>query len=69
MRSNPILPFLIAVLIIVAGVMFVRYGMPKVTTTSPSSSSLGRGAGDFNACNAVRHQRKHCRQSSLKGRF
>jgi hypothetical protein len=35
MRSNPIIPFLIAVLIVVAGVMFVRYGMPKVTTTSP----------------------------------
>ena len=35
----------------------------------PSSSSLGRGAGNSNACNAVRHQRKHCRQSSLKGRF
>ena len=35
MRSNPIIPFLISVLIVVAGVMFVRYGMPKVTTTSP----------------------------------
>jgi hypothetical protein len=35
MRSNPIIPILIAALIIVGAVMFVRFGMPKVTTTSP----------------------------------
>jgi hypothetical protein len=34
MRSNPIIPILIAALILVGAVMFVRFGMPKVTTTS-----------------------------------
>jgi len=35
MRSHPIIPILIAAVIVVAAVMFLRFGMPKTTTTSP----------------------------------